>query len=82
MSDFPNYEKLLVKLPSIPGVAEEFYGVGYFSENGDFVFILLTPDIMKNAPVRSISATKWKNTEFVSDPIQIIGTIKKLSLES
>jgi hypothetical protein len=72
---------LLIKLPKIPNIDKEFYGIGYFAENGDFIFALLTPSIIKNFPLRSVKALEWKpfsDNVYLSDKPKIIGKIEEL----
>lgn len=71
-----NYEYFLVKLPRIKDLDKDFYSIGYFAENGDFIFSVLTPEIF--FPVRSISPQKWNENEYDSQKPEIIGKIEGL----
>jgi hypothetical protein len=73
----PTYDYKLVRLPTIKGIEKDFFGIGYFSENGEFVFVVLTPEIIKNNPFRSIRPKEWGKQSYESD-IEIIGNIKSL----
>ncbi len=66
-----NEKLLLVRLPRVKGIDEKYYGIGYFSKEKEFIFSLITPEIIKTLPVRSIDKDK-------TDEIFVIGTIDDL----
>lgn len=66
---------LLVRLPAIPGVDHEFYGVGYNSDSG-FIFTLITPEIRDKFPSRILP---YKGMYALNDQeITILGKIEDL----
>lgn len=69
-------ELLLARLPKIPNLDKDFYGIGYFSENGDFLFSVITPQMMRTFPLRRIPPEKWKKNEYPSEDGEIIGKIQ------
>ena len=52
------YDYKLVKLPRAKGIDKDFYAIGYFSENGEFIFSLIKPE-MPNQALRSIHPKDW-----------------------
>jgi hypothetical protein len=67
---------LLVRLPKVPDVDQEFFGIGYYSDSG-FIFCLLTEDIVNTKPLRKLPFPK--NTGYdSSNDFEILGTIKNL----
>lgn len=64
---------LLVELTKLGKVEGTFYGVGYYSECGNFVFSFLLPDMFRVQPLRTI-----QSTDKCIEEIKIIGEIKKL----
>jgi len=64
---------ILVKLPKVENVEQDFFGIGYFSDNG-FVFSLLTEDICSSNPLRIIPYPVHPNEM----DIKIIGKIKNI----
>jgi hypothetical protein len=69
-------EILLVKLPKVPNVDNEFFGIGYYTDHG-FVFALLTEKIINQFPLRSMPFPK-DNGYASENEIEILGTIKNL----
>ncbi len=69
-------ELLLVKLPKVENIDQDFFGVGYYSDGG-FIFVLLTEEIMSKSPSRRFP---FKNeVDYHSDTeLEIIGQIKNL----
>lgn len=71
-----NRDLLLVRLPKIENVSQEFYGIGYYSDHG-FVFLLITEDLINAKPLRSFPFPK-DNDYDSADQFEIIGQIKDL----
>jgi hypothetical protein len=67
---------LLVRLPRIEGVIQDFYGIGYYSDHG-FVFLLITEDLINSRPLRSFPFPKETTYDSASQ-FEIIGQIKDL----
>jgi len=70
------YDLKLVKLPRLPGDFENFYALGYYAENGDFFFALLSRGTLNSTPLRSIPASGWGKE--LKDQIIIIDKIEEL----
>ncbi len=68
----------LVRLPRIKGNPKYFYAIGYYTEDGSFVFALLNREIIRNSPLRSISADKWDGSKKENE-IVIIDDISELN---
>lgn len=67
---------LLVRLPRVPNVEEDFFGIGYHGDTG-FIFSLLTPEIINKIPSRMLPFPK--DTGYLSEnQIEIIGKIVSL----
>ena len=74
----PTYDYKLVRLPKVKGIDKDFYGIGYFAENGEFIFALIKPE-MPNQPLRSINPTQWKKNDYKNETeIEILGNIESL----
>jgi len=71
------YDLKLVKLPKTKEISEDFYGVGYYAENGEFIFSVITPKFIENSPLRSVHPKEW-NTQVYEDEINVIGNIVNL----
>jgi len=71
-----NKELLLVKLPKIPDVDQEFFAIGYYSSYG-FTFILLVEDLINARALRNLPFPKETGYDS-SNEFQIIGKIKDL----
>jgi len=69
-------ELLLVKLPKVPNIDGDFFGIGYYTDHG-FVFSLLTEKIFNFSPLRSFPFPK--DTGYASEnQFEILGIIKDL----
>lgn len=67
---------MLARLPKIPNVSEEFFGIGYYSDSG-FIFMILTEELISKFPLRMIPFPS--NSEYLSEcHIEIIGKINSL----
>jgi hypothetical protein len=58
---------------------KDFYGIGYFCINGDFIFSLLTEEMIKTFPIRKIYAKEWSGNEYDSFDGKIISKIERLN---
>lgn len=67
---------ILVRLPRVAGIEEDFYGIGYHSDSG-FIFTLITPEIMNKFPRRMFPFPK--DTGYLSEyQYEVIGKIVTL----
>lgn len=67
---------LLVRLPKIPNLNNDFYGIGYYTNHG-FVFLLLTEDIINAKPLRSFPFPQYIGYDS-ENHFEILGQIKNL----
>jgi hypothetical protein len=65
---------LLVKLPKISNIDQDFFGIGYYSDHG-FIFLLITEDIINSKPLRKFHLSIGYDSE---DQFEILGKIKNL----
>lgn len=69
-------EILLVKLPKVPNIDSDFFGIGFYTDHG-FVFALLTENLINKFPLRNLPFPK--DTGYASEnEIEVLGTIKNL----
>ncbi len=71
-----NEDLLLVRLPKISTVDQEFYGLGYYSDSG-FIFVLITEDFINVKPLKNFPFPKDIDFE-KENYFEIIGTIKNI----
>ena len=69
-------ELLLVKLPKVPNVDQDFFAIGYYTDYG-FTFALLNEKTIHLQPLRSFPFSKDIGYES-ENQFQILGTIKNL----
>ncbi len=69
-------ELLLIRLPRVPNVDNDFYGIGYYTDHG-FIFMLITEDLINTKPLRSFPFPVGTGYDSESQ-FKIIGTIKNL----
>jgi len=72
------YQLKLVRLPRIPGNTTDFYGIGYYAENGEFIFSLLSKKLFDNSPLRTLYDNKWYNEYANENEITFIDDIEEL----
>jgi len=67
---------LLVRLPKVDGIEQDFYGVGY-NEGNSFVFMILTPDFINKFPLRAFPFPEYNGYDS-SSYYEVIGEIVNL----
>ncbi len=67
---------LLVRLPKIPNVDEDFFAIGYYTDHG-FVFSLINEKSIHLKPLRCLPFPKDEGYESQNE-IEILGIIKNL----
>lgn len=69
-------EFLLVKLPKVPNLEQDFFGIGYYTDHG-FVFAFLTEKTIHLQPLRNIPFPS--NSGYDSEnQFEVLGIIKNL----
>lgn len=66
-------ELLLVKLPSPLGNDQEFFGVGYYTDD-KFVFYTLEPEMFSCRPLRALTIPTFPK----ENNIHVLGKIEKI----
>lgn len=66
----------LVKLPKIPNIDQDFFGIGYYSDDS-FVFSLITEKMFYLSPLRNILLPPYPDHD-IEYNIEILGTIRDL----
>ena len=69
----------LARLPEYDFIRGPFYGIGFFDEEGNFIFALLKPDFINDQPLRSVNVDCPKKGKEIWD-LSILGEIKHLPL--
>jgi hypothetical protein len=69
-------ELLLVKLPKVPNLDQDFFGIGFYTDHG-FVFSLLNEKTINLHPLRNLPFPS--DTGYASEnQIEVLGIIKNL----
>lgn len=71
-------EILLVKLPEIKGITQDFFAIGYDISIG-FSFALITKNMMESAPMRFLPYPEYQSIMIHNtNDMKILGKIKPL----